>query len=150
MADFRFRLATLLRLREAARDERRAQLAEAYQAEEIIKKRLTALDDDIAQLRDRYKHAAEPGSVNVDSLLESQRFEAIVKAEKQVIAGQVELLAKEIEKRRDALIAADREVRVLEKLRETGQERHQQLELAKEAKMLDEVAGRTSTREVIF
>ena len=32
MAKFKFRLATLLRLREAARDERRAQLAQAYRA----------------------------------------------------------------------------------------------------------------------
>ncbi len=33
MARFRFPLATVLKLREATRDERRGQLAEAYQAE---------------------------------------------------------------------------------------------------------------------
>ena len=36
MTKFKFRLATLLKLREAARDERRGQLAQAYQADEII------------------------------------------------------------------------------------------------------------------
>ena len=36
MGKFKFRLATLLRLREATRDERRAELAQAYRADEII------------------------------------------------------------------------------------------------------------------
>ena len=49
MATFHFRLATLLRLREAVRDDRRAQLAEAPYAEQLIVERIAALDADLAE-----------------------------------------------------------------------------------------------------
>jgi len=40
MPKFQFRLATLLRLREATRDERRGRLAEAYRVDEVVEAQL--------------------------------------------------------------------------------------------------------------
>ena len=142
MAKFQFRLATLLKLREAARDERRMHLAEAYQAEEKLAEHQHELKDQLAALRAQYADASAPGSVQIDALVEHQRFELVLKAQQQVVEQQGKLLDGEIERRRQALMQADREVRVLEKLREKQSERHRHDEAIAEIKQLDEIAGR--------
>ena len=142
MRQFRFRLATLLRLREATRDERRSQLAEAYLAEQKLNERKAEVEAEAGELRRRYGQAAMVGALDVDQLLDSHRYEMVLTAQLKFIADQHAKLAVEIEKRRQALVAADREVRVLEKLRENLRERHRQEEQHAEMKQIDEVAGR--------
>jgi flagellar protein FliJ len=93
-------------------------------------------------LRRRYGQAAMVGALDVDQLLDSHRYEMVLAAQLKFIADQHAKLAVEIEKRRQALVAADREVRVLEKLRENLRERHRQEEQHVEMKQIDEVAGR--------
>ncbi|MHB1035593.1 MAG: flagellar export protein FliJ [Pirellulales bacterium] len=150
MGRFRFRLSSVLKLREATRDERRAQLAEAYRADEILQTRLAELDRIVADLKGRYLQAAGPGPIEVDRLLEAQRYELIVTVERKTVERQRTALAVEIEKRRENLVAADRDVRVLEKLRETQAERHRDDENRQEMKVLDEVAGRAASREYVL
>jgi flagellar protein FliJ len=150
MGRFRFRLSSVLKLREATRDERRAQLAEAYRADEILQTRLAELDRIVADLKVRYLQAAGPGPIEVDRLLEAQRYELIVTVERKTVERQRTALAVEIEKRRENLVAADRDVRVLEKLRETQAERHRDDENRQEMKVLDEVAGRAASREYVL
>jgi flagellar export protein FliJ len=53
----------------------------------------------------------------------------------------------EIERRREVLVEADRDVRVLEKLREKQTERHRYEENRREIRQLDEVAQLRATRE---
>ena len=142
MPRFRFRMATLLRLREAARDERRAQLAEAYLAEQKLQDHRASVAAEADTLRRRYGQASAPGELNVDQLLDSHRFQLVLGVQLKVIDEQAAKLAVEIEKRRQALVASDREVRVLEKLRETWKDRHRKEEQLGEMKSLDEVAGR--------
>ena len=142
MKKFRYRLATLLRLREATRDERRSQLGEAYQAEQTLNDRKAEVEAEAGALRRRYSQAATVGPLDVDRLLDSHRHEVVLTAQLKFIAEQAAKLAIEIEKRRQALVAADCEVRVLEKLRETLQERHRQEEQYVEMKQIDEVASR--------
>jgi len=151
MPTFQFRLATLLRLREAARDERRNLLAEALRAEELVVRRIAELDGELAALRAQRLHAARPGeTVDVDSLNDTARYEMILKLERQSADQQRQVVAAEAEKRREALVAADREVRVLERLRETQLERHRQEEDRREFQRLDELAViRHQPREVV-
>ena len=47
MARFKFRLDTLLRLREALRDQRRGELAQAYEAEQILGQHDAEIDSQI-------------------------------------------------------------------------------------------------------
>ena len=56
-------------------------------------------------------------------------------------------MAAEIERRRQALVEADREVRVLEKLRQRQAEQHRREEELREAKRLDEVAAQQAFRQ---
>jgi len=140
MANFQFRLATLLRLREAWRDERRAHLADAQRAEQLILERIAAIDDDMSTARRQYVDAARARTVNVDLLTDLARYEMILKAQRQSADQQRQAVVAEVQKRRSALVAADRDVRVLEKLRESQQQRYDEAEALQELKRLDEMA----------
>jgi flagellar protein FliJ len=140
MAKFKFRMATLLKLREATRDERRAELAEAYRADDILGERLAQIRGELDAMVAGCRKAAGPGVVDIDLLIEAQRYEVTLRVyEKQALEQRMRL-AVEIERRREALLAANREVRVLEKLRERQIERHRDEENRRDVKRLDEVA----------
>jgi flagellar FliJ protein len=149
MAEFKFRLATLLRLREATRDERRAELAEAYRADDQLSEHLDRLQRELGRLQAQCRRAAGPGTVDVDRLVESQRYEVTLRARQSRLTGQRQAIAEEIDRRRQALVAADRDVRLLEKLREKQARRHRQEEHRRETKELDEVAGRRAILEAV-
>ncbi len=141
MATFQFRLATLLRIREADRDERRAQLSDAQQAEAIVAARIGEMDREIGQIRLLGQLATAPGKVDVDQLLDMQRYEAQLKLERAATEDQRQKIEQEVERRLARAIDADREVRILEKLRESQSERHRHGEQAAEQKRFDELAG---------
>jgi flagellar protein FliJ len=147
MSSFRFRLATLLRLREAWRDERRAQLAEAQRAEELVLQRIAELSQELADLHRHCLDAARPGALDVDRLVDAARYEMILKVERQSADQQRQVVVAEVQKRRDGLMAADREVRVLEKLRQTQRERLREEDARRETKLLDELAVLRHERE---
>jgi len=142
MAKFKFRLATLLRLRNAARDERRGQLAEAYRADEIIHQKHRQLAEELAAIQKQQREACGPGPVNVDRLLSDQRYAFLLAAQQGHTERQRLLLAAEIERRRQLLMEANREVRVLEKLEQRQRERHQEEENRLDIRELDEIAHR--------
>lgn len=147
MAKFKFRLATLLRLREFARDERRTKLAQAYQADEIIAQEEQRLMRDLGELETRSREASRPGPLDVDQLLETRRYELVLTAQKQHVRQQRQAVQAEIEKRRRALVESNRGVRVLEELREKQLRRHRGNEHKLEIKQLDEVAQQRSRQE---
>ncbi|MCH7872679.1 MAG: hypothetical protein IID33_13360, partial [Planctomycetes bacterium] len=124
MKPFRFRLATLLRLREAARDRHRANLAQAFEADDVLQQRRTQLADEVGHLERRNRTAGSAGPIEVDALIAAQRYTMILQAEDRMIAQQREVVAEEIERRRQQLVAADRDLKVLEKLREKHLLRH--------------------------
>jgi flagellar FliJ protein len=147
MPAFQFRLTTVLRLREAVRDERRGELADALRVEAALRERLGEFAAELESLRRQCQRVNGPGRVPIDGLLDAQRFELHVRGEQAAVQSQLQALAGEIERRRLALVEADREVRVLEKLRETRQAEHADDERRQEAKELDEVATRCVVRE---
>jgi flagellar FliJ protein len=147
MARFQFRLKTLYAIREATRDERRAQLAEAYAADRKLKDRRAALEQELNEQQQWFRAGIAPGRVDVDRLLTVNRYELVVCAEINVVTQHEQTLAEEIERRRQTLLAADREVRVLEKLRERQLEQFRQQQALAEMKEIDEVAARAVFRE---
>ncbi|HUT10828.1 MAG TPA: flagellar export protein FliJ [Thermoguttaceae bacterium] len=150
MAKFKFRLATLLRLREAARDQRREELAEAYRADDLLREQLARTEEEIGWLRNQCRRVAAPGTINVDQLVEAQRYEVVLKVRQKQLQGQREQIGAEIERRRQALVVANRNVRVLEKLREHQARRHRETENRQEIKQLDEAAGLLAAREDVW
>lgn len=144
MAKFQFRLATLLRLREDTRDERRAELAEVQQADEELRARLTRLQAEQRQLQSECREAAAPGVIDISRLAESEAYAATLREQEADLQRQRETLAIEIERRREALLEAEREVQTLEKLREHQADAYRQEENRREGKRLDEAAMQTA------
>jgi flagellar export protein FliJ len=147
MAKFQYRMATLQRLRESFRDERRNHLAQAYRAEELVLRQIADVEGEIEQIRGQLRNAATPGEVNLDYLLSGERFDVALRAQKTHLEQQRELVLAEIERRRQSLIEADREVKVLEKLKERLHERWLAEENRQDIKRLDEVAQRRSRHD---
>jgi len=147
MAKFKFRLSTLLRLRQSARDERRTQLARAYQADEIVAQEEQRLERDLSELENQSREASKPGPLDVDGLLETRRYELLLRAQRQHVRQQRQAVREEIENRRRTLLEADRGVRVLESLQEKQLQRHRRNENRLEIKQLDETAQRRSAQE---
>ncbi len=140
MKVLQFRLATLLRLREAVRDERRRQLAETLRAADAIVARRDAIDGELERLKQR--PATSAATVNVDRLLDADRYEALLRLERGQVDEQRKAIDLEIEKRREALLAADRDVRALEQLYETHERRHLAEAERRRMKEFDETAQR--------
>jgi flagellar protein FliJ len=148
MSKFKFRLATLLRLRESARDQRRSQLAEAYQAEEAILERRRRVSGDLADLMRECREVAGPGELDLDRLLDARRYEVTLRVEQRDLTEKHEAVRTEIDRRRQALVEANRSVRVLELLRDRQLEQHREEQRIRQIKELDEVAGRRGLEEV--
>jgi flagellar export protein FliJ len=147
MSKFTFRLATLLRLREATRDERRAELAEAYRVDDALQRHLQRAEHDLQSLRAQCRKSVQPGEVDIDRLVESQRYEVALSAQRLQLVRQRETVQGEIERRRQVLAEASRDVRVLENLRDKQAGQHRYQEERREMKRLDEVAQQQALRE---
>jgi len=146
MDRFLFRLEPLLKLRQARRDECRAALAEALRVDEVLRKQLDGLARELEALREFCRRKSAPGGLDIDRLVEAQRYELVTRGQQQNVAQQRQTVAAEIERRRQALVEADREVHVLEKLRERQAEAHRREEELREIKRLDEVASQQAFR----
>lgn len=145
MARFRFRLESVLKLRRATRDERRAELARAAAAEQVLLERQQQLAEQrAANARHR---RAEAGVLDVDALIAAARFDAALQAQQVVLARQLDAVRAEVHRRQQQLVEADREVRVLERLRELHARQHQQRAEQLQVRDLDEVAARQHRRE---
>lgn len=137
---FKFRLQTLLRLRIAERDQRRAELAKALRAEEVLRAEEQRVTDEQAQLARQTQALKNPGSADVDSLLQTHRYEIVLLSQRKQVASQLTQVQAESERRRLALVEADRQVRVLEMLRERQLATYRQAADREEMKEFDEMA----------
>jgi flagellar protein FliJ len=140
MAKYKFRLNTLQKVREAHRDQQRGSLAEAFRAEQVLAENRSELIAEENELRELQRSAADGQYLDVNRLIEAQRYELLLKAQSQELAKQALLLAAETERRRQTLVEADREVRVLELLDERHHRAHDREEQRAETKRLDDVA----------
>jgi flagellar export protein FliJ len=140
MAKYKFRLETLQKVREARRDENRASLAEAFRAEQILAESRAELVIEAESLRELQRSASAGRYLDVNRLLEAQRYALLLNAQSQELAKQAMLLAAESERRRQMLVESDREVRVLELLDERHQREFTQEQQRRETKVLDELA----------
>ena len=140
MAQFQFRLEALKKLREAERKQRRIELAEAFHAEALLRQQAAQLELDIREVERHSRVISSPGRVHVDRILETHRYKLMLKSQIMILSQKESQLQTEIERRRSALAAADRDVRVLEKLRARKRDEHVASELKRESRELDEFA----------
>ena len=108
MSSFRFRLDTLLRLRLAERDARRADLAKAQRAEDALVAQAAALAGEQRETVELSRRLASPGAADVYRLIAAHRYELVLKARSQQLAGQIDQVRAEVHRRRAVLVEADR------------------------------------------
>ncbi len=146
MAQFQFRLDTLLKIRERERDNRQLELLQALSAEEILIERAKLLDMEHQRLQENLR-AATCGVLDVDQVLGYRRYELILAAQREELGRQLEAIREEVERRRAALLEANRALRMLELLRDKQRERFLKNTLKKEFKEMDELTHRQSSVE---
>lgn len=147
MAQFKFRLESLKKLREAERQQRRIELAEAFHAESLLREQAAQLEQDIREVEQRSRVISSPGRVHVDRVLDTHRYKLMLKSQIMMLSQKEAQLQTEIERRRTALATADRDVRVLEKLRERKRAEHDGTELKRESRQLDDFAVQRWNRD---
>jgi len=140
MPKYKFRLATLQKVREAHRDEKRASLAEAFRAEQMLADSRAELAAEEETMRELQRLAAAGPYLDVNRMLEAQRYDLLLKAQSQQMAKQATLLEAETERRRQLLVEADRDVRALELLDDRHRRAHVREQQLEETKRLDEAA----------
>jgi flagellar protein FliJ len=145
VADFRFRLITLMRLRRTARDERRQELAVAGRLEQTSYERIAKLDRELAELRNRSDALGQAGSIDIDRLRDTARYQSLLAAQRQAAQRELEGCSAHVNHLRQLLVEADRELKTLEKLQARQQDRHHQLQHKRELAQLDEAAIRIVT-----
>jgi flagellar export protein FliJ len=137
-----FRLAAVLRLREAARDEHRADMAEAQQADAELANQQRELARQIRENRQQLRTIAQPGDVDMGTLQAQHRHQLLLAEQEQSLRRRREQTQREIEERREELLAADQQVKAVEKLRQRGRDRLEHALRRNETKQLDEIAAR--------
>lgn len=143
MANYRFRLEPVRRLREARRDELRGQLADAYRAAEVITEQRRKVLAELAGVRSRQQQLAREQNLSVNRIVEHQRYELILESQSKDLAEKLKLVEQEVDRRRNLVADADREVRTLDKLEERQRTAHRLGEQRADAKLMDEIALQT-------
>lgn len=141
MAPYKFRLATLLRLRQIRRDELRGRLADAFAAAAKIAEGEQQLKAQLEEIHLKIRSASGQRDMDVNTIMETQRYELVLKTQLKDLGGKAAMIEEEIEKRRQVVIEAERDVRSLELLDEQGRATWQKEATKQDAIQMDEVAS---------
>lgn len=138
MVKFHFRLAPVLALRENARDLQRQELADALRAELELREQRLALEHEHAVVLDEMRRLGRGGRMQVDSatsrrVYAGQLILAIIQAERNRAAAETH-----VERCREALVVADQQVQILEKLREKQLAEYQSNQERRTAREMEE------------
>ena len=146
---FRFRLQPLQKVRENIRRDRQTELAKALEAEAVVREKIESLIGEIFGTKEEGRKLAAKGRINVDFLVGLRRHEAYLLAQKAEAEQKLEQVLAEVERRRLAVVEADKEVKILEKLHEKLKDRHDNELTAKEIVDLDEIASQRAARKTL-
>jgi flagellar export protein FliJ len=124
MSIFKFRLQCLLRLRESQRDEARLLLADLLRQDALLIDDQAALDGAVATARTELGTTSVLGPVDLARHRDLQSFETGLRQRRRSIDTARRALEPQIAERRQALAAAQRELRLLEQLAEREAAEH--------------------------
>ena len=141
-AMFTFRLEPLITIRDNVLKECQAELAKAYEARQILENDIQKLDQQLAEGMESARNLMQEGqAVNVDYLLSFRRQEMFLRANQDDLREKLKLIDEEIEVRRAAVAEANKELKIVEKLKEQRREKYLEEENKEEMKAMDEIAG---------
>ena len=133
----KFRLATLLKLRERDRDVAAKAVQDVRLAIEKLHERQREIDESNRSM-DAYRKHSSNGTINLHQILNAQRFQMVLAAQSAQIADQQRTLRQELEQHKIALLQCQQAVKSLEKLKGKRDDAAQTLALGKQQERLDE------------
>ncbi len=139
---FTFRLEPLISIRDNVLKEKQAELAKAYEARRIAEEKRLEVERNIEDNQRFGREMLRSGTINIDFLLGVRRHEAFLAAQFDEVRRHIALIEEEIEKRRAAVAEANKELKIIEKLKEKKREKYRAEENRKETIQMDEIAER--------
>ena len=140
---FKFRLDSLITIRDNKLKERQQKLAEAYDARQILEEYLQEIDKQLEEGIIAVRELSQPGqTVNVEHLIGFRQQEMFLRANQEYLMEKMKMIDEEIEVRLAAVIEANKELKVVEKLKEKQHEKYLENENKAETKMMDEIGAR--------
>ena len=133
----KFRLATLLKIREQERDMAAKALQDVRMAIEKLENAQLEIEQANRQMNEARKESSY-GAINLHQILDAQRYQMVLAAQSAQIADHKGKLNQELERRQFALIQSQKAVKSLEKLRDQRTQAADLLALAKQQERLDE------------
>ena len=138
---FKFRLEPLITIRDNVLKEKQAELAKAYEARRALEEKQAELEQELAATVAAGRDTIHGGgAISVDYLLSLRRHEGYLMAQQEHIAKTIAAVDEEIERRREAVMEAHRELKTVEKLKEKQKEKYNAELAKKETVMMDEIA----------
>ena len=139
---FTFRLDPLITLRDNILKECQSELAKAYSARRILEEAMQEVEKQLTEGIATARKLTQAGQkVQVDYLLGIRRQEMFLRANQNDLMQKMKIVDEEIERRRLAVVTANKELKIVEKLKEKRYEKYLEEESKKEMKMMDEIAG---------
>ena len=140
MAQFKFKLAAVLRHREAIEKEKQRDYALALARQKELEDQLKALDQQMQATNDDVRQNHLVGRLDVSFITAHRRFLLGMRRKAMDLAAALAKAQRETEAARVVMAEAAKQRMVLEKLREKQQERWRDEAARKEMMALDEVA----------
>ncbi len=142
MVRFDFRLKGLLSLREHERDVQHAALAELLAAERRLAQQRRDVAQQLAASQLAQRASTARGRLDLNRLQTASAFDAMLRAELAALDEQAVSLADVVAQQQLALVEAERQVRLLEKLRERHWQQWLRAQAGAERRALDEAGAR--------
>jgi len=139
---FKFRLEPLITIRDNELKECQAKLAEVYDVRRILEEDLQKIEKQLEEGTVTARSLMQPGqTVNIEYLLGLRRQEMFLRADQDELMQKIQVIDEEIEIRRAKVVEANKELKIVEKLKEKRHEQYLEDERKAEAKAMDEIAG---------
>ena len=138
---FTFRLEPLITLRDNELKECQAELAKAYHARRIVEETRLKFEKDLEESLQSAREMLESGTIDVTFLLTLQDHKTYRTAQLAKIAEDIKKIDEEVERRLALVVSANKELKIVEKLKEKRYEKYLEEENKAEMKFMDEIAG---------
>jgi len=146
MKPFHFRLESFLRLREAARDARRVELAQSLAEQERLRVELEGTARRFAESRQKDRELRESLALSLTQLRQSESRRQSLAADQAQIMSAVQAMARQVDACQQRLAAAECEYQAVAKIRSFRLAEYQRAAAREESKLSDEAAGRAFRR----
>lgn len=140
MSGYRFRLHSIMRLRERERDRAAQSLQQAMLAKQKLHDQIVEIENE-SQQQVATRSQASTGLVDIQRLIDAQRYQLTLRESILGLQANIDLVAGEIEKRRARLVLCEQDVKALEKLEESGREAWAAEQASRSQSRLDEFAS---------